>query len=253
VTGKTKNLKFKMKIDTEIVLPGVYVIEYDTQYELCMSFVRLQEFYESQSPKIRGKYFTLEEFIDYWAKEFGNGSFDYPIRWNGFNLTSEIIDKWQENVVEYRFGPNGYYPVFLDWKIRARERKLLEAIQDIREQDEYFGKKYYVIGTHTEKSKKYSEEVISHECAHALYYLYPEYKKEANKLIEKVSERDTNSALKKLIKSGYAKKVLKDEMQAYFSTESEDKDLAVYKELRGRSEFAKNFNKYRQKWIEKNS
>ena len=51
-----------MNIEGEIVLPNVYVLNFDTQYELCMSFVRMQEFYES--PKFRGKTFELEEFID---------------------------------------------------------------------------------------------------------------------------------------------------------------------------------------------
>ena len=53
------------------VIPNVYCVTYDTQYDLCMSFVRIQEFYES--PKFKGQYFTLEEYMDYWAEEFGSG------------------------------------------------------------------------------------------------------------------------------------------------------------------------------------
>lgn len=65
-----------MKIEIKHLYPKIYCLEFDTQYNLCMSMVRIQEFYES--PEFAGKYFTLEEYIDYWSKNFGDGAFTYP-------------------------------------------------------------------------------------------------------------------------------------------------------------------------------
>lgn len=241
-----------MKIETEIVLPGVYALTFETQYELCMSFVRIQEFYES--PKFRGKYFTLERFIDYWATEFGNGSFDYPAKWHGFNLPNNVIDKWRKkfNGIEDGGGISlQLQSDTLTYGIRSRERELLSVINEIRNTEEYFTKKYYVVGLHAELSKSYREEVIAHECAHALYYLYPAYKRAADKLLKETSQSKKDRASKNLLKIGYGNAILKDEMQAYFSTESTRKMSDSLPGLLGIKKFAQNFAEYRRKWIEK--
>jgi hypothetical protein len=83
-----------MKIKSEILIPHVYLFTFDSQYDLCMSFVRMQEFYESDSNKFRGKYFTLEKYMDYWSKKFGNGVFTYTKDWNGFNLPGKKLVEW---------------------------------------------------------------------------------------------------------------------------------------------------------------
>jgi hypothetical protein len=93
-----KSKKSKKKANTANTLrevaPNVYLMTYDTPYELCMSFVRVQEFYES--PEFKGKYFTLEEFIDWWSLNESKikGSFDYPARWSGFNIPGTVILNW---------------------------------------------------------------------------------------------------------------------------------------------------------------
>ena len=237
-----------MIIKSEIVLPNVYVLTYDTQYDLCMSFVRMQEYYESPSSKIRGKKFTLEEYMDYWADNFGNGSFDYVTRWNGFNLPSKIIEQW-----------NSKYQLE---EIRDREWEMLEIIESLRELESEDGvtsgglyypilpEKYYVIGVHAETSEKYRQDVIDHESAHALYYLYLKYKRSANKLLKEISDNKIEMASWKLKEMGYGKNVEKDEMQAYFSTEPTKRTGSSLIGLVGMKKFAENFNKYRQKWID---
>ena len=220
-------------------MPNVYVITYDTQYDLCMSFVRMQEFYES--PKFRNKYFTLEEFMDYWSIEQGNGSFDYPARWSGFNLPSKVIDKW----VNLYAGSDNVM------SIRDRECEILETIDTLGWEeavDEEPPSKYYVIGVNEGKSEEVRKNVIEHECAHALYYLCPAYKKECNGLIGEMEDARKDKALDKLSKMGYGKNVFKDEMQAYFSTEEQ---ISALKGLSGIKEFAQNLNKYKEKWAKK--
>ena len=47
---------------------NIIFLEADTQYELASTFMRLQEHYES--PKFRGKKVDLEEYMDWYAKEY---------------------------------------------------------------------------------------------------------------------------------------------------------------------------------------
>ena len=61
--------------------------------------------------------------------------------------------------------------------------------------------------------------VIEHEVAHALYYLSPDYKRKVNALIKNLPKKIYNEAERKLVKMGYGKNVIKDEIQAYFSIE----------------------------------
>lgn len=216
-----------MKIKSKTILPHVYLLIYPTQYDLCMSLVRMQEFYES--PKFKGKYFTLEEYIDYWCKEFGNGSFTYPSTWNGFNLPSETLKEW---VGTFYFD------------IRARELAVFKAIEKllIKDGDDGFSK-YYVIAVHEESSKKEMDQAKEHETAHALYYLYPEYKESCKRLLDKISRRKYIDDRKFLLKTGYCNSVLDDELQSYYSCEEEYYASPV------RPEFVKNFSDFKKKLI----
>jgi hypothetical protein len=192
-----------MKIKAQIILPHIYLLTYPTRYELCMSFVRIGEFYES--PKFKGKYFTLEQYIDYWCKEFGNGSFTYPSTWNGYNLPSDIFKKWLE--------------MFKD--IRPREDTILEKIGGLLMKE--YGclkdnEKYYIIAVHEEDGKESMQHAIEHETAHALYYLYPNYKKICDELIKDIPKKKYENAKKILISMGYCNDVINDELQAYYSS-----------------------------------
>ena len=220
-----------MKVKGEIINPHVYSLTFDTKYELCMSFVRMQEFYESQ--KFRNKYFTLEEFIDYWANEFGHGTFDYPARWNGFNLPSNVVSKWTN--------------LFFD-HMREREETILNEIGACRFREDNVEQngKYYVIGVHAESSEESRLEVVEHETAHAFYYIYPAYKRAVNKLLGELPKKEYGIAEKKLFEMGYGKNVAKDEMQAYFSTNMTFVGDKTYP-LSGRREFSDCFKSFKSK------
>ncbi|OGZ16930.1 MAG: hypothetical protein A3H76_05890 [Candidatus Lloydbacteria bacterium RIFCSPLOWO2_02_FULL_54_12] len=56
---------------------------------LAMTFVRMQEYYESGSPRFRGRIFTLGEFKDWYRKERGRWS--YANDWSGFNVPSYAV------------------------------------------------------------------------------------------------------------------------------------------------------------------
>lgn len=228
-----------MKMSIKEISPKVYLLTFDTQYELCMTFVRIQEFYES--PEFRNKYFELEEYMDWWAKNYGNGSFDYPSRWSGFNVPGHIICKWIEKVERN----NGVF--------RDKERKLLDRILSRTDKTTApcfdFDAEYdslrdvYVIAVHREDGGV-SEQDISHELAHAFYTLHSDYRESCNSLLEEIPVEVGSGAMTRLLRMGYAKEVLKDELQAYFSTtEGRKKKL---KDLWKRKEFADNFQTFRK-------
>ena len=210
----------KSKIKIEEVLPNIYVLIFDSRYELCMSFVRVQEYYES--PFYRNKVFTLEEYKKYWNENFGNGKFTYPNVWNGFNMPVKIARKW-EKLFWAKYG-----------KFSQRERELLKAIHQCNA-------KGYLMGVHTDDGESY-KGTLNHEIAHAMYYLNPEYRKSCERLIGNSSAKAIETAKTKLKQMGYCNNVIMDEIQAYFSTgvigESRQKGLE------GRKIFANNFNKF---------
>jgi len=221
-----------MKAKTKIILPRVYLLTYPTQYELCMTFVRIQEFYES--PKFRGKYFTLEEYMDYWSKVKGNGAFTYTTTWNGFNLPGEVIVKWLE-VCRYN-----------DDEMRPREQELLNQINDMMCADKVDSvdmNKIYVIGAHGEYSSV--SDIVDHETSHAIYRMYPEYRKSCNKILKKIGSKEMKDMEKTLITLGYCKKVIPDEIQAYSSVDSG----LLYNGFK--KEFRENFNEFRKSLVNK--
>lgn len=165
------------------------MLGFNTRYEVCSTMMRLEEFYESPYKSIKGKYFTLEQFMDEYAKHKGN--FTYTSDWSGFNVPSNVVDAFWS-----RFIPN----------LLQKELKLRQVIETIPD------KKYYLIAVY----KKGTEKALRHELAHAYYYLDPKYKKTMDELVEKFEYRKKMEA--KLLKIGYCREVLKDEMQAYLST-----------------------------------
>lgn len=209
-------------IKCKIILPHIYLLTFKTQYELCMSFVRMQEFYES--PKFRGKYFTLEEYIDYWCKEFGNGSFTYPSVWNGFNLPSSVFENWRKR--------------FQD--VRCKESVILSKVDSLIGEEEWNkeDKKYYIIAVNEENKEK-MESAIKHEIAHALYYLYPDYKKSCDKLLRTITKKKLRNDKKILFKMGYCRATINDELQAYYSNPSDVIDASP--------EFIVNMNSFKKR------
>jgi len=218
-----------VKITSKILLPHVYSLNFDTRYDLCMSFVRIQEFYES--PKFRGKYFTLEQYIDYWCKDFGKGSFTYPSVWGGFNVPGKVLNNW---INKFQRRNND---------VRDKENKIFEKICVLmRKEGVTDYKKIYVIGTHSENKACADEITINHELAHAMYSLYPKYKKSCKELINGLTKEQYEKFKDKLIKMGYCNEVVDDELQAYFSTGliGEGDDL-----FSGKPEFISNFQSFK--------
>lgn len=196
----------KIKYDLKQIYPKVWLVTMDNSYDLAMTFCRIQEFYESPYKEIRGKIFTITEFQRIYTMRRGSDSFTYPADWAGFNVPSNIIFDlyYEHNILDL----NEYDAIF---------NKILDKINTVASSDE---NKYYLIG-----SQKGNQTTIDHEVAHAFYYLYPAYKKEANKIIKQLPKRLEKKITDWLLEIGYNKKVFKDEIQAYLSADNLSHDI----------------------------
>lgn len=195
-----------MKIERTEILPGIISLRFENQYDTCSTFMRLQEFYESPFREIKGKFFTLEKYMDRYAKAKGN--FTYTSDWGGFNVPGHVVVS--------------FFDVFKD-DLLDKEKILCLHLWP------KFSQKFYVIAHFGEKmkvdwSKKESlHTTLAHEVAHGLFYLDDNYQKAALELVNGLSEDVKAKIKEKLLGTGgYCKSVLKDETQAYLSTSSED-------------------------------
>jgi hypothetical protein len=167
------------KIEKHKLAVGIFLIQFKTQYELASTFLRFQEHYES--PKFSRKIFSIEEFMDWYAEENGN-KFSYFTDWSGFNVPSTVFQPFYEG----KFDP-----------LLEKEKRLLELVKNL-------GDRFYVIGL-------FDPHDLTHELAHALYFMDPTYEQSANKAMKNF---DT-SAFKAEKLAGYAKHVIRDEIQAH--------------------------------------
>lgn len=195
---------------------NIFHLKFRNQYDITSTLLRFQEHYES--PKFRNKIFTLEEFMDWYAKK--NGNFTYYEEWNGFNIPSYVLKPFLEG----KFNP-----------LTKKEKAFLRLFQNKKG-------KFYIIGTHGK-----SQKLLKHEIAHALFYVSPEYKKEMINCLDKLGSKQIE---KQILELGYCRQVLRDEAQAYLIENSKKIKMPENpKAERIRRKMKKIFKKYREKLI----
>ena len=96
------------------IADGVFLLRFSTQYELASTLLRVQEHYESK--RFRNRVFTLEQYMDWYAKEYG--AFTYYEDWSGFNVPSTAFTPFFRG----RFDP-----------LLRKEQRLLRLFRDQRE------------------------------------------------------------------------------------------------------------------------
>jgi hypothetical protein len=171
------------------VLPGIYLVEFQTQYQLAATFLRFQEHYES--PRFRKRVFSLEQYMDWYASVHGN--FTYYEDWAGFNIPSWVLEPFRNG----RFDP-----------LSAKEQRLLDLF---RAQEGRF----YIIGASPARGHLDSA-TIEHELAHALFHVCGSYQEDVSDCLSTLKLESLRRAVSKL---GYARAVLDDEVHAYLLTE----------------------------------
>ena len=198
-------------------------------YDLTMTFCRVQEFYESPFNQIRGKKFKLVDYMRLYSKK--NGSFTYSIDWMGFNIPGPIIAKL------YNLGIDDY----------TCYDKIIEDIHKKINKEVKTRDNYYLIGANDNKT------TVQHELCHGLYFINKQYKKDVDKILKKIIPSLRKKVELALSNLGYCKAVMNDEIQAYFSTESQTiKELSHFtkKELINFTditlELKANFKKYKK-------
>lgn len=196
-----KEPKYKIKQ----VLPSVFCVSFKDPYDLCMVFFRAQEYYESGSKHLVGKYFNFFDAMKEYAKKYGDGVFSYPRDYVGYNLPSYIVeDLYVKHVI---VDNNGYDHIMKD------------IVTSVRQQNGNFSyftpnNPYYIIGVPESGDNK---DIIDHELAHGLWSTNITYKKEMEMLLGKLPKIKLRK-LKTHLKKHYAEKVVVDECHAYCAT-----------------------------------
>ena len=179
------------------VKPRIFFLDFKRQYDMCMMFLRYQEYYESSSSKFRDKSFTIIDFMEWYSYKYANGIFSYTKDWSGFNISANIIS----NVLT-KHGPIKDYNKY-DVEMGKVYAKCIKKYPD---------EKFYIIGAVG------VEGAMKHEIAHGTFFINPEYKKKMTKLVENLKPAFRNRMFEDFKKIGYAKKVYIDECQAYLAT-----------------------------------
>lgn len=164
-------------------------ISADSQKELGETFIRFQEYYESNNEQFKNKIFTIGQLKQWYSETYGYDG--YAEHWSGFNLPSVALKPFRSGL----FDPlTGY------------EQNLLDSLK-YRQDD------FYIIGAQ-------NKSVLRHELSHSLYAYSDKYRNEIDAYIKKY-----NAGFKKIkrhiLNMGYCTDVLNDEIQAY-TTDLED-------------------------------
>jgi len=192
----------------------IYLAIFDTQYDITSTMIRMQEFYESDSPKFRGKLFTLDDYMDFYAKKH-DGKFSYFTDWNGFNLPSNVINEWVSGIDKSD-----------EHEFRDKEIKFLDTLFGTLET--HVDNKWYLIAVSTQCRW----DTLRHEIAHALWYLDPSYKTNATVLINALPKYHRDIMIEFLTIKGYGKNVLFDELNAFMSTAGPRLDRLVWDKIK---------------------
>jgi hypothetical protein len=193
VKGKVKEVK-----------PFIFAAIIKDPYDRAMLFCRYQEYYESPFSEIRGKFFTLEEYMRVYTQNNNKNYFSYPDDWSGFNVPSSILTEanrlFQDNPSPYD---------------SAMTNIINYCEKEASRRNNYQPHLWYLVGV-----DKLTSTTMEHEIAHGLYYTNLKYKVEMDYITSDMLLKDQISLRKELIKSGYAndKSILYDEIQAFMST-----------------------------------
>lgn len=169
----------------------LYELRFDDSYEMCMTFLRYQETYES--PRYVGRKFTLAEYMSWYCKEQSkDGSFSYPTDWGGFNLPVDIITQVHERGID---DPNHYDALM--WSLSRVISSQCDGA--------------YLIGVGK------TAELDEHEMTHAMFHIDDEYRAKVLDVLAKSPDL-VNKLKAILLNNGYAEVTGLDEVNAYVVT-----------------------------------
>lgn len=197
------------------VVDKVWVVEFDSYYNLGMTFLRYQEYYESPNPKFFRNPFMINEYKEWYS---GGDEFTYHMDWLGFNIPSKFILECQSNIPDHN-----------EWD------KIMSDI--VTKVIDTSGDTFYLLGI-----KEGDNDVLDHEVAHGLFFTDKAYQIEMTSLYNDLPDRVRNKVHSYLRNSGgYSEEVFMDETQAYMSTGLPHSLLSVEKYSKPFEEVFKRF------------
>lgn len=205
-----------MNFEKKEITKNLLLLLFENQFDVSSTFLRFQEYYES--PKFRGKVFTLDDFKE-WYSSF-NGDFTYYTDWNGFNIPSYVLKPFYEG----KFNP-----------LSENEKTILNLFENVESS-------FYVIATH--KKVENLDDYLKHEIAHGLYYTDSQYKSTVLDILSEFNLVDFKNRLSNT--GGYHEDVLLDEVHAHSIDLDEDYIDLIPKDLH--EKLLRNY----QKGLEKN-
>ncbi|MFC2142877.1 hypothetical protein ACFLQN_00585 [Candidatus Aenigmatarchaeota archaeon] len=162
----------------------IVLITFPSKKQLCNTFMRFQEFYESSD--WRGRVFTKQEFEEWYSE---GGKHSYHDDWEGFNIPSWVIEPFIEGV----FDP-----------LSEEEKAFLKLFKSKTGM-------FYIIGTCHDSD----DELLSHEISHAMFYVNTNYRKEVVETLKGMNGDVLESIEKMLENDEYHPAVWQDEVHAY--------------------------------------
>ena len=213
-------MKFEIKLSQ--IHPHIFVVEVDNKYDLGMTFLRAQEFYESVNDAFRGKVFSIFSYMDWYAKGYSEEKgFTYTIDYRGYNVPSTALNDCYRT---YK-GHTPHDDMMLN---------IMKTISDLGTS------RYYLLGTSMGDAA-----TLEHEMAHGLFFVNEQYRKTMEHHVSLLPIRTELFAFLKE-EMGYADAVHVDETQAFMSTGLSDafeEKMDEYKKFVG--PFEETFKQYR--------
>lgn len=207
-----------MKYKVKEVAPNVFAVFVKDKYERAMLFCRVQEFYESPRKEFNNGTFSMWDYFRWYSRK--TGCFSYPKDFSGFNLPLVLAKKCQE--------------------VNECETPYDLVMNEIVEKIFVNGTRQYLIGV-----DEAGTGLFEHELAHGLYYTSMDYKRSMD-AITKALPREAFAHMKSNLKEmGYCSSVTKDEIQAYFATESRP---VIGKGVKGKNKIHKEFRSVFRKY-----
>lgn len=150
---------------------GCVLLKFKTIPDLTKSFFRMAEYYDGDQKK---KHVDMAEFLDDWMDRQGNA--DYFKFWDGFNITDSAFQSWRRTV----------------GKLSQAEQTVVDAV----DQATKGMKKFCVMGVSGD-----DPATMQHELFHAKYYLDPDFKRNADQLIDECRNDPVIKTMTKILKT----------------------------------------------------
>lgn len=198
-------------------LSRVFHVVISDEWDLAMTFLRMQEWYES--PKFHHKKFTLEEYMRWYAKAYGKGAFTYPRDWSGFNVPSNAvlaIANLMDEDCPCREPRVGWLASEQALFLKLVQMGLLhsnaghEPVPGKKHSAFFVPKPFYLIGTLGSE-----KDTLAHEIAHGRWFVDPIYRNDVLRIMRGFKTKPFEDFL---LKKGYSKWTLQDEVHAYTLT-----------------------------------